>query len=366
MKIIRMETYLVQIPLKPERMMISSLGRTVESKYLLLRIWTDEGIEGVGEATVSPAWSGETVWGVKSLIERLLAPPLIGCDPRDVVEIDRVMDGICRHNWFAKSAIEMACWDIRGQAAGKPVYELLGGAKRPLSIRSRFSMGAYEPTRAAQRAKELVTEGFTTIKVKVGTDPRQDVQRVHAVREAIGPDVDLVIDANCGWDADTAIRSIGEMAECRLSLVEQPTPNGDYAAMARVRRQIDPPIMADDICFDLVHAQELIHNECCDVISVYPGEKRRHSQIATNRPTGRGAWSGMLDRFESGMGRCHRCNGASGRVTTEYEGREISRRYLGTRLSPVLDCQKPDRDRRSDDDHHRSAGIGHRGGLGRH
>ena len=116
------------------------------------------------------------------------------------------MDGACIHNWFAKAAIEMACWDIRGKAEGKPVYELLGGAVRPLAIRSRYSMGAYEPDARAARAKELVAAGFTTIKVKVGRDPAADVERVRAVREAIGPDIALTIDANCGWDADTAIR----------------------------------------------------------------------------------------------------------------------------------------------------------------
>ncbi|GIS60182.1 MAG: hypothetical protein CM1200mP2_24070 [Planctomycetaceae bacterium] len=97
------------------------------------------------------------------------------------------MDRAAADNWFAKSAIEMACWDIQGKEAGKPVYELLGGAVRPLPITCRFSMGAYPLERARQRAGELVEEGFTTIKVKVGTDIEEDVARVAAVREVIGP-----------------------------------------------------------------------------------------------------------------------------------------------------------------------------------
>lgn len=272
MRISAIETYPVRIPLKPERRMITALGRHDVSEYLLVRLLTDEGIEGAGEATVSPLWSGETVWGAQALIDRVLAPAVIGCDPADAIEIDRRLDRAAAHNWFAKSAIEMACWDVQGRAAGKPVYELLGGAQRARSVRSRFSMGAYEPARAAERARQLVAAGFTTLKVKVGTDAAQDVERVRAVREAAGPIPDLTIDANCGWLTETAIECVWAMSDCRVVLVEQPTPDGDYEALAEVRRKIEPEVMADDICFNLMHAKELVRQACCDVISLYPGK----------------------------------------------------------------------------------------------
>ncbi len=155
MKITHIETYPVEIPLKPERWMISSLGQHRVSRYLLVRVLTDNGLECAGEATVTARWSGETVWSAQSLIERVLAPAIIDCDPLDVMEIDRRMDAAAAHNWFAKSALEMACWDVRGKAENKPVYELLGGACRPLAVRSRYSMGAYEPEKAAARARNL-------------------------------------------------------------------------------------------------------------------------------------------------------------------------------------------------------------------
>ena len=272
MKITRIDCFPVLVPLKPERQMITSLGEHIVSRYLIVRVSTDAAIDGVGEATVSPRWSGETVWGAQSLIEQVFAPLLVGADPGDIARIDWLMDNSCRHNWFAKSAIEMACWDIQGKDAGKPVYEMLGGAVRPLPLRCRFSMGAYEPARARRRAAELVEEGFTTIKVKVGTDPVRDIERVRLVRETIGPEKSLVIDANCGWDAKTAIAAMREMDSCNVSLFEQPTHDGDYAALAEVRRAIRAEVMADDIVFDLVHARECIRNEACDVISVYPGK----------------------------------------------------------------------------------------------
>ena len=187
MKITRIESFAVEIPLKPARRMRSALGAHSISKYVIVRVETDAGVTGAGEATVMERWSGETVWGTKAVIDHILAPHLVGFDPHDVVEIDRVMDVACKHNWFAKSAIEMACWDIQGKAAGKPVYELLGGAVRPRAISCRFSMGAYEPERARQRAGELVEEGFTTIKVKVGTVPGERIcvlgRRAHLLTE---------------------------------------------------------------------------------------------------------------------------------------------------------------------------------------
>jgi muconate cycloisomerase len=272
MKITHVETYPVRVPLKSERRMISSLGQHTVSEYLLVRVGTDEGIEGAGEATVMARWSGETVWGAQALVDRVLAPLVIGCDPHDIQEIDRRMDAACAHNWFTKSAIEMACWDIQGKAANKPVYELLGGAVRPLTFRCRFSMGAYEPDRARRVAAERVAAGFTTIKVKVGRSIIEDIERVRVVRETIGPDRELVIDANCGYDADTAIEAVRRMAPYRVALFEQPTPDGDYEGLARVRRAIEPAVMADDICFNLSHARELVRNQCCDCISAYPGK----------------------------------------------------------------------------------------------
>ncbi len=272
MQIRTIETFAVRIPLKPECRMITALGEHDVSEYVVVRVRTDEGIEGVGEATVSERWSGETVWGARAIIERVFTPGLTGFDPENVEAIDARLDALSRHNWFAKSAIEMACWDIKGKAARKPVYELLGGACRPLTIRSRFSMGAYPPERARARAIELVEAGFDTIKVKVGGKAQDDIARVRTVREAIGPDKAIVIDANCGWDTDTAIHCINTLEDCNIGLVEQPTRDGDYGGMARVRRETKPPVMADDICFDLIHARELIRNECCDVISLYPGK----------------------------------------------------------------------------------------------
>lgn len=272
MKITAIKTFPVSVPLKPEYQMISALGQHKVSKYLIVRVETDAGIEGVGEATVIPRWSGETVWSAQAIVEHFFAPRLLGIDPFDVDAVQREMDLAAQGNWFAKSAIDMACWDIQGRERNKPVYQLLGGPVRSNTIRCRFSMGAYDVERASKRAVELVEKGFTTIKVKVGTILKEDIARVRAVRAAIGSDLDLVVDANCGFDVSTAIEFAKEVVDCRIALFEQPTPRDNYAGLAEVRKETGLKIMADDICFDLNHAQECLRNDACDVISVYPGK----------------------------------------------------------------------------------------------
>jgi muconate cycloisomerase len=212
------------------------------------------------------------VWGAHAVIERVLAPLLIGCDPHDVAEIDRRMDRACKHNWFAKAALEMACWDIQGKATGRPVFALLGGPRRPLAVRGRASMGALDPASARRWTADRVAAGFTAFKIKVGGKPAEDEKRVRVVRDAIGPDCALVIDATGGWGAEEAIACITALADCDLAFVEQPTRAGDYGALARVRAKTGCRVIADDGCFDLVHAHELARQRCCDALSVYPGK----------------------------------------------------------------------------------------------
>ena len=237
-----------------------------------MRLRTASGHEGVGEASGTARWSGETAWGAKALVDRVLAPQLLGADATDIYEVNRRMDRVCKHNWFTKAAIEMACYDAWGRCENRPVYDLLGGARRSLKITNRFSLGACTPDRAAEVTAELVREGFAAFKVKVGGDPQDDIARVRAVRVAAGPQAMLTIDATGGWSESVAIDCIRRLDDCNLSMVEQPTVAGDFAAMAGVRRTTRCPIIADDGCFTAVDVRELIRNACCDALSLYPGK----------------------------------------------------------------------------------------------
>ena len=189
------------------------------------------------------------------------------------------MDQAAEDNWFAKSAVEMACWDIRGKELGQPVYALLGGLVRPRGIRCRFSMGAYEPDRARRRAAELIEAGFDTIKVKVGTNVDADIERVRVVRETIGPQPAIVIDANGGYDAErpspwpakSTTAACPSSSSRRLAAISR--------RLAEVRQAIRPEVMADDICFDLADAVECIRHRRMRRDQRLPRQERRHRQV---------------------------------------------------------------------------------------
>src|SRR5437879_2194113 len=122
MRINRIETFPVRIPLRPERRMVSALGRHEESSYVIVKMTSDDGLVGLGEATVTPRWSGETVWGARAMIDHVLAPVVLGCDPADVPLIDSRMDAVAVDNWFAKAALEMACLDLASRSRGAPLF----------------------------------------------------------------------------------------------------------------------------------------------------------------------------------------------------------------------------------------------------
>src|SRR5919202_7155821 len=129
----------------------------------------------------------------------------------------------------------MALWDLLGKSVGLPVYRLLGGAVRDF-VPTKFSVSGLEPVRAAELAAWAVEQGFRTMKVKVGIESEGDVARVRAVREAIGPDVRLGIDANGGWAPRVAIPTIRRLAaEAGIFFAEQPVPPLDVAWLAGVR-----------------------------------------------------------------------------------------------------------------------------------
>jgi muconate cycloisomerase len=258
---------------------ISSLGEHNQGQFVLLRVTDDAGRVGLGEASVTPVWSGESQSGVLSFVREELAPLLVGADPFDIEWVSRRMDRGVFANSFAKGAVEMALLDLQGQALGVPVYKLLGGRSggpetADAGIRLKFVVGAVEPQVAAERARRMVERGWRAIKVKVGRHdhPRADIERLRAVRQAIGPDVWLSVDANGGYTVAQAVWAAAHLEPLDVALFEQPTRRGDHAAMAEVRRRSGIPIMADESVFTPADALEVIRHGAADVLSIYPGK----------------------------------------------------------------------------------------------
>src|SRR5438105_691898 len=259
----------------PELAIISSLGEHLRGQYVLVRITDDAGRVGLGEASVTSVWSGETQPGAIALIRDVLGPLVIGADPFDIEWISRRLERAAFGNSFAKAAMEMALLDLQGQTVGLPIYKLLGGRDTTTEgIRLKFVVGAVEPEVAAQRAGRMVERGWRAIKVKVArhAHPRFDVDRLRAVREAIGPDVWLSVDANGGYTVEQAIWAAARFADLDVALFEQPTRRNDHVSMAEVRRRSPILIMADESVFTPLDALDVIRHQAADVLSLYPGK----------------------------------------------------------------------------------------------
>lgn len=273
LKITSIETIPISVPIKPELAIKSGRGGShVTSPFLLVQIHTDEGLTGLGEASCTPRWSGEDQVSAAHFINSYFTPALIGQDPTQVEELSRKVFALVAGNYFTKSAIEMALWDLAGKAAGKPVYDLLGGKVRE-TVATKWSVSGREPEIAAGIAKWAKGQGFRAMKVKVGLGAEADLARVAAVREVMGADAKLGVDANGGWgDALTAIAAIKELRSLGIAFAEQPVWAGDPEEMAIVRRSAGVPIIADESLYTLADAKQLARAGACDVFSIYIGK----------------------------------------------------------------------------------------------
>jgi muconate cycloisomerase len=219
--------------------------------FVFVRLETREGHVGWGEAAClgGPTWSEESPESIAATIERYLAPWMIGRDATRIEALRGEMSRRVQGNPFARAAVEMALWDVNGRALGVPVARLLGGRVRdavPLS----WSLAVTDPDAEVGEARDLVARGHRIFKIKTAAHSvARDVERIRRIREAVGPDVALRVDANQGWDRATALRAIRRMEPSGLDFVEQPVPRWDLEGLAHVARSVTVPIMADESCF---------------------------------------------------------------------------------------------------------------------
>jgi L-alanine-DL-glutamate epimerase-like enolase superfamily enzyme len=248
---------------------------------LVVEVSTDEGIVGVGEAP------GPTLPAIQAVIDRELTQFVVGEDPLRTEWLLHRMEEYSR-NWsgvatYAIAGLELALLDLKGKAFGIPVAELLGGVGR-----DRIPVIGYlfidDPEANARKAAGFVEAGHTELKLKVGRDLTQDYDTLAAIRDRVGYDIKIRIDANMNWSVPAAIKWIKALEQFELQYTEQPVPDFDLEGMATVRRRVSSPIAADESCTTVRSALELIKAEACDVFVVYPSEAgglTRASEIAS-------------------------------------------------------------------------------------
>jgi len=240
-------------------------------EYVLVHIETDEGLTGLGEAPADIGFFGQFLESITFAINDYLGPLLVGKEPWD---IPALMDHIdFRENSSAKSGIDLALHDLVGKAKGVSVSELLGGRKRE-RIPVAIEIAGGSPEDMAAECIKYMKMNVKAFKPKIGSIPEKDVERLQAIRDAVGPDISLRADANRGYSPDEAIAlcRMLEKTNVHLELLEQPCETWDLPGMARVRREVNIPIEADESCFGPHDAEAVVRAEAADCLNIKIGK----------------------------------------------------------------------------------------------
>ncbi|MFQ5691805.1 MAG: mandelate racemase/muconate lactonizing enzyme family protein, partial [Nitrospinota bacterium] len=256
--------------------------------YVLVRMVGDDGTVGWGEAPAIKDWGGdfgryfgESPGTTRHVIGNHLAPAVAGAEAANFAGLHRRMDAAIKGYPYAKAAVEMAAYDLAGRSLGVPVYLLLGGRVRD-AVPVTHSIGLLPIDEAVAECVQVAGEGIRTIKIKVGVDPRRDVEIVRRVREAVGDDVELCVDANQGYSTPgEAVRTLKAMEPYRLKYAEQPVEG--VGRMAEVAHALDTPVMADESAWNAHDVLEIIERRAADIISIYtakPGGLYRAMEVA--------------------------------------------------------------------------------------
>lgn len=257
-------TEIFRMPIAMEPFVIATEVATV-AQNTFIRIHTLDGHIGMGECSAFPMLTGETqatCFEVAQDLARLIK----GKDATNIAARLSKLDAFIARNTTIKSAFDMALYDLSAKYAGLPLYAFLGGRKK--EIITDLTIGIDSPDVMANKAVDFVHRGVETIKVKLGKKGEDDVERIRRIREVVGPDIALRIDANQGWDPETAIKTLKALGEFNIQFCEQPIHHHLDDRLPEVRKSSPIPVMADESVCNHHDARRLINAEACDAINI--------------------------------------------------------------------------------------------------
>lgn len=236
-------------------------------EYAIIKVITENGIAGLGEASPDPEVTGETQEIVLEALEKA-KHYLIGKSFFAIGRIITELEELIPESPAARAAVDMALYDLVGKMLKTPVYNLLGGQyRKSISLYPVISMD--KPEVMAKSVCEFIEIGFIVFKLKVGSDPDHDVERVAKIRELCGDSPILRLDVNQGWnDAATSIKAIQKLKKYSIDLIEQPVKAGDIDGLAEVKRSVKIPIMVDEGCHSPADALQIIQKNAADIINI--------------------------------------------------------------------------------------------------
>jgi L-alanine-DL-glutamate epimerase-like enolase superfamily enzyme len=264
MKITAIKAWQVDLPLKEGRYSWSNGNYVEVFDSTVVAVETDSGLTGYAECCpLGSAYLPAFARGVRAGLEEI-GPKLIGMDPRDLGVVNRRMDAVLRGHPYAKAPLDIACWDIRGKAAGLPVYKLLGGAEQEEVVLYR-AISQLPPEEMARNADGYRREGYRKFQLKVGGDADADIERIRACRAVLAPDEILVADANTGWTMAEAARVVAAVADLDV-YIEQPCLS--YEECLSVRRRTARPYVLDEVISGMDMLLRGLRDDAMDIINL--------------------------------------------------------------------------------------------------
>ncbi len=266
MKIREIQIGKLSIPLrKPFK---TALREVFSAQDIVVKVIADSGQVGFGNAPPTTVITGDSQDSIIAAIRDTLGPQLIGMEIDNLEAIMATLAAGMVHNYSAKAALDIAVHDLFGQRYGLPLYKLFGGFRT--SLESDLTISLNSPEKMVRDALEAVADGFSALKLKIGTNAALDLQRVRAIRGAVGRAIRIRLDANQGWSPKQAVRLIGqfEAEGLEIELVEQPVKAHDFTGLKYVTERVATDIMADESAFGPREAFQLLSMRACDLINI--------------------------------------------------------------------------------------------------
>jgi L-alanine-DL-glutamate epimerase-like enolase superfamily enzyme len=242
----------------------TSYGSRGDATTVVVELFTDEGVTGIGQTAVDAPFYGESAEGILANIRAHLGPAVNGESPLDIERVNRKMRDALPHHWSSHAGVELALWDLKGKSLGVPVYQLLGGRVRDGVDLMGFVRRSTPQKMAEDAASTLREHAFPVLKMKIGIDAADDVAQYRAVAEAVGDRAVIQVDGNAGYTISQAIPALTAMERIgRLGAIEQPVAR--TRDLAEIARRIPVPVMADEAIYPPEDALEVVEQRAASI-----------------------------------------------------------------------------------------------------
>lgn len=254
-----------KIKVKLKKPFVVALGVVEYCETIIVKIETDEGLYGYGEASPFAPVTGETLDSTFSTLSTF-KKALLGEDPLRIEYIHYIMNRLTLGNSAAKAGIDIALHDILGKVMNQPLYKVLGGYRNHFD--TDMTIGITTPEQMAKDASDLIKEGYKILKVKAGIDPKADIEAIRQIRAAVGPEIRLRMDANQGWTVNSSINTLRALEQYDVEAVEQCLPYWDIDGSAYIRQHSNIAIMLDESLHTPSDAIKIVKKEAADVLNI--------------------------------------------------------------------------------------------------